>query len=210
VEIPEITKYANGFPSHWLNITFLGNRPDDYRSLAIVTSFVRLVEGSLVHYHLARDHVFNLWNTHTSLALGSHNLSATYFEDCINSMHRAVLCMKRIRSYPEVPADLKSLFPAKPGFTEDAAANRLRNIRDAIQHMDDNVVKGRIPERTPFMLTATGIESPIPDEPNQTLKVIDRLIIGDKAVLFADLAKWLIEMGECADVISKYRRIKIA
>lgn len=210
IALPELTLYPNGFPSHWLNIIFLGNRPDEYKIHAIVTTYVRLVEGAYVHYKLARQHVRAVWNTHTSLAIGSHNLSATYFEDCINSMHRAVLCMRRIRSYPEVPDDFKNLFPNKPQFTTDAVANRLRRIRDTIQHMDDRALKETLPKNTPFMLTATGPEKPVldSDQPNQTLKVIDRLTIGSEEVLFAELVTWLHEMGECAEVVSKYERLK--
>jgi hypothetical protein len=210
VNIPELTKYTNGFPSHWMNITFLGNRPDAYKIHAIVTTYVRLVEGALVHYSQARLHVLRLWNTHTAIAIGSHNLSATYFEDCINSMHRATLCMRRVRSNREVPANLKALFPIKPRFTADAVADRLRGVRDTIQHMEEKVLKAEIPEGTPFMLTATGDERPVPDsdQPNQTLKVIDRLIIGDKQIFFSELAEWLTEMGDCAEVISNYERPK--
>lgn len=65
-----------------------------------------------------------------------------------------------------------------------------------------------IPDGTPFMLFATGLETPVPDsdQPNRTLKVIDRLIIGDQEISFVELATWLTEMGECAEVISKYGR----
>jgi len=213
IAIPELTLYPDGFPSHWLHIIsvgFLGNRLDAYKIHAIITTYVRLVEGAYVHYKNARQHVQAFWNTHDSIAIGSSNLSATYFEDCINSMHRAVLCMKRIRSYPEVPAGLKNLFPKKPQFTTDAVANRIRGIRDAIQHMDELVLKETIPENTPFMLIANGPETPVldSDQLNQTLKVIDRLTIGSDEVLFAELVTWLHEMGECAEVISKYKRPK--
>jgi hypothetical protein len=186
----------------------LGNRPEAYKIHAIVTTYIRLVEGAYVHYRSARQHVQEFWNNHTSIGVGSANLSATYFEDCINSMYRAVLCMKRIRSYPEVPNDLKSLFPNRPQFAKNAVADRLRSIHDAIQHMDERVLKEIIPKETPFALMATGPEAPIPDQPNQTLKVIDRLTIGSDEILFADLVTWLHEMGECAEVISKYQRPK--
>ena len=117
---------------------------------------------------------------------------------------------QQIRSNREVPADLKALFPTKPRFTADVVADRLRGVRDTIQHMEEKVLKAEIPEGTPFMLTATGDETPVhdSDQPNQTLKVIDRLIIGDMQIFFAELAEWLTEMGDCAAVISKYQRPK--
>jgi hypothetical protein len=100
------------------------------------------------------------------------------------------------------------MFPDTPHFTKDAIANRIREIRDAIQHMDERVLKGEIPEGTTFMLTATGPVTPVPDsdQPNQTLKKIDRLTIGDTEVLFTELVAWLREMGKCAELISQYAR----
>ncbi|UFX43952.1 hypothetical protein HAP47_0032845 [Bradyrhizobium sp. 41S5] len=208
IAIPELNSVPERFPSHWPNIILLGNRPDEYKIHAIITTYVRLVEGAYVHYKNAQRLVQAVWNNHDSLAIGSHNLSAIYFEDCINSMHRAVLCMKRIRNNREVPASLRNMFPDTPHFTKDAIANRIRDIRDAIQHMDEYVLKGEIPEGKTFMLTATGPETPVldPNQPNQTLKRIDRLTIGDAEVLFTDLVVWLHEMGKCAESISKYER----
>jgi hypothetical protein len=60
------------------------------------------------------------------------------------------------------------------------------------------------------MLMATGPETPVadPNQPKQTRKVIDRLVIGEKELLFADLVRWLHEMGECAEVISNYERTR--
>jgi hypothetical protein len=210
IAIPELTLYPDGFPSRWLGIIVLGNRRDEYKIHAIITTYIRLVEGAYVHYKNARQRAQAFWNNHASVDMFSHNLSATYFEDCINSMHRAILCMKRIHSYPEVPADLKNLFPKEPQFTAGAVADRIREIRNAIQHMDERVLKETIPENTPFMLMATGPDTPVldSDQPNQTLKVIDRLTIGSDEVLFVDLVTWLHEMGECAEVISKYKRPK--
>lgn len=208
IAIPELTLDPNGFRFYWLNVIFLGNRPDDYKSYSIVTTYVRLVEAAYVHYRSARQLVQDTWNDHSSLGIGSASLSATYFEDCVNSMHRAVLCMKGIRGYREVPRDLKALFPKPPQFTRDVVAKRLRYIRDAIQHMDELVRKGTIPKGTPFMLRSDGPETPVLDQPGQTRKVIDRLIIGSDEILFTELVAWLHEMGECAEVISKYERPK--
>ena len=100
------------------------------------------------------------------------------------------------------------MFPVAPHFTKDSIANRIREVRDTIQHMDERVLKGKLPEGKTFMLTATGPETPVldSDQPNQTRKVIDRLTIGDVEVLFSELAAWLHEMGKCAESISKYKR----
>jgi hypothetical protein len=189
-----------------MNVVFLGNRPDAYKIHAIVTTYVRLVEGALVHYGQARQHTLTYWDTHAEVAMGSATLSVTYFEDCLTSMHRATLCMSRIRSNRQVPDDIEALFPRKPRFASAAVAERLRGVRDAIQHMDERVLRGQIPDGTPFSLMATGDETPLSDQPGQTLKVIDCLVIGDQKLSFVELAQWLTEMGDCAEIISKYER----
>jgi hypothetical protein len=53
------------------------------------------------------------------------------------------------------------------------------------------------------MFTATNDEMSVPDfdQPNQTLKAIDRLVIGEKQIFLAELAEWLTKMANCAEVI---------
>jgi len=208
IAIPELTLYPKGFPDYWLNMVFRGTVSDIHKINALVTTYVRLVEASYTHYRFARRHVQEFWNNNFSLPLGSANLSATYFEDCINSMHRTVLFMRGIRNNREVPTDLISLFPKKPRFTQDGVAKRLRELRDAVQHMDELLLKGAIPKDTPFALQATGPETPVLDQPNQTRTVIDRLTIGGYEILFTELVAWLHEMGKCAEILSKYDRFK--
>ncbi|MGB8898802.1 MAG: hypothetical protein WCC90_05960 [Methylocella sp.] len=76
-----------------------------------------------------------------------------------------------------------------------------------MQHLEEKVLDGTVPEKTPFMIQAVGPETPIPEEPGQTLKTIDRLQIGSYEIKFSELCAWLMEMGECADKISKYKRV---
>ena len=112
--------------------------------------------------------------------------------------------MIRIRSRSDVPNALKALFLNKPRFTEDRVANRIQNVRHAIQHLEEKILDGSIPEFTPFALRADGAETPVPGEPGQTLKTIDRLQIGAYEIRFSELCTWLQEMALFADQISKY------
>jgi hypothetical protein len=76
----------------------------------------------------------------------------------------------------------------------NSITKRLRELRDAIQHMEARVLRGEIAENTPFMLTATGPETPLNDlsQPGQTLKIIDRLTLGGQEVKFEELVAWLL------------------
>ncbi len=203
-EIPELTVYPDGFPRYWFNLTFTNNRADDYRVNAIVTTYVRLVEAAHTQYREARRLIMGVWDR--SLGLYEINHAATQIENCITSMHRAILCMERIRGNANVPVEIKALIPERPGFSTNIVANRLKIIRNTIQHLDDKVLKGIVPQGTPFTFNATGPETAVPDsdQPGQTLKIIDRLVIGKYELPFSDLFNWLVEMGECAEKISRY------
>jgi hypothetical protein len=207
IAMPELTLYPRGFPDYWLNMIFRGTLPNDYKTKALLATYIRLVEASYTHYRLARRYVQEFWNDHSSFQIDSANFSATHFEDCINSMNRAVLFMRQIRSSRDVPTDLKSLFPKKPVFTTEAVAKSLRDVRNTIQHMDKRILDRTIADDASFTLMATGTETLIPNQPDQTRKVIDRLVVGSHTILFAELVPWLHEMGACAEAISKYVRV---
>jgi hypothetical protein len=100
---------------------------------------------------------------------------------------------------------MKDLIRAKPRFAQDRVANR---IRHAIQHLDEQVLDGRVPENTPFALMATGKEAPIAEEPGQTLKTIDGIQIGNLEIRFSELCALLVEMGQYAERLCKFERVQ--
>jgi hypothetical protein len=208
LDLPELTEFQNGFPGYWMSVIFMGNRPDTYHTHAITATYVRSVEAAFFEYRQGRSLVYKTWvDRHPStIPIGTQNLACSSFEQCLTSMHRCVRCMLRIRGGREVPQALKDLIPTRPRFVEDRIADRIRGVRDAIQHLEEVVLDGTIPENTPFMLGAVGPERPIPEEPRQTLKTIDRLQIGNFEITFLELCTWLKEMGQCAEQISKFER----
>ena len=157
----------------------------------------------MTEYREARPLIHKAWND-DGMGLRDNIRACAYFEACLTNMHRAVLFMRRILNRPDVPKALKNLFPDKPLFTRSHITDRICNVRNAIQHLDKKVLNGTIPANTPFALRANGPETPIPHEPAQTLKTIDRLQIGSHEIPFSDLCKWLLEMARCAEQISEY------
>jgi len=157
LDLPELTEFPNGFPRHWLNVIFTGNRPDTFQIQAITTTYVRLVEAAFADYRQGRLLIHAVWNRDfgpLTIPIGPHNLACASFESCLTNMHRAVRCMLKIRGRPDVPQALKDLIPKKPQFTETRIADRIRDVRDAIQHLEGQVLDGTIPENTPFTLMA--------------------------------------------------------
>jgi hypothetical protein len=208
LELPELPDFPNGFPRHWLNVIFTGNRPDTYQIHAITTTYVRLVEAAFAEYRQGRSYIYATWvhRDPATIPIGTHNLACASFESCLTNMHRAVRCMLKIRGRPDVPQGLKDLLAVRPRFAEARVADRIRDVRDAIQHLEGQVLDGTIPENTPFTLGAVGPETPIPEEEGQTLKTIDRLRIGNFEITFLELCTWLKEMGHCAEQISNFER----
>jgi len=206
MKIPALTRFSNGFPTFWLSQLFSGHHSTNFQERAVIATYMRLVEGWCVYYEYGRRHAEGIWREGIGIPMGGINLTATYFESCITSMHRAVLCMRRIRGGVG-REELVRVFRTKLDFVNDKVANRLRDMRDSIQHTDGQILDGAIPENTPFALTVTGPEVPVadPKQRGQTLKTIDRLVLGDNELLFAELATWLNEMGECAEIISNFK-----
>jgi len=203
LELPDLQGFPDGFRDYWLNITFTNNPPIAYHIRGIVTNYVRLVEAAMADYRHARLLTHSGWTLTTAWGR-DHNRACGYFEACLSNMHRAIRFMKRILNHPEIPQTLKNLFSNKPLFTRTSVADRICNIRNAIHHLDEKILKGIIPKDTPFTLMATGLEVPVPLEPGQTLKTIDRLRIGHHEILFSEMCAWLLEMACCAEQISIY------
>jgi hypothetical protein len=125
-----------------------------------------------------------------------------YFEACITNVHRATECMKAIKRRRDVQLDVKQLLPKGIRFIQEPVAGRVRNMRDAIQHFEREILSSS-GEVTNVMLVADGS---VIERGEDKVKIINMLKIGDHQIDFCDLSYWLREMAKCAEVISRYRR----
>jgi hypothetical protein len=210
LKLSELPEFPDGFPDYWLNILFRNNPSTvSYQVRAVITTYVRLVEAATTEYREARSLIHKAWND-DGMGLRDNIRACAYFEACLSNMHRAVLFMRRIRNHHDVPDELKNKFKSEPQFIGPGIAEQICNVRHAIQHLDDRLLepfkrrRPPIPENAPFALRANGPETPIPHDPGQTLKTIDRLQIGSHEIPFSDLCKWLLGMARCAEQISEY------
>lgn len=204
IVVPEITDYPNGFPQFWLKSIFIRTVSTNYQVNALATMYVRLVEAALVEYKFGAEKLREFWNTHDSLALGAFNRSISHFESCLSDMYRATNCFRRLRRHKgKDPLSLK-LNEEKPIFATDAVAERFRRMRHEIHHLEELVMDGRLREGQASSLRPDGPETPHPSEENQTNKSVDRLVIGDREILFTELAAWLREMGRAAQQIAEF------
>jgi hypothetical protein len=204
IEVPEIAEYSQGFSQFWLKSLFIQSVSTNYQINALSSTYIRLVEASLVKYQLGTDKLREFWGTHISLNLGAAHRAISHYESCLSDMYRAVNCYRRLRRHRSQDGLAVMLNKEKPAFATDAVTDRFRLMRNEIHHLEALVVKGEIQEGQPFALMPDGPERPHPTEPNQTVKSIDRLIIGQQEVTFAELAEWLREMGRSAEKIATF------
>jgi hypothetical protein len=170
----------------------------------MLTSFVRFVEAGRAQYRVGRSATQKFVSANQNL-YGFVDAS-TAFETCVGYMHRAIRCMSAILTKSDVAAASRALFPAEPSFMA-AAANKVKNVRDAVQHSYEQVFNGTIPVGTPFMLALAGteVDTPTTDNPQQTTKTWDGIEIGSHGISFAEMAVWLDQMAEAAEAIVAYR-----
>ena len=204
IEVPEINEYPEGFPQYWLNILFKGSVSSSFQIIALASTYVRLVEAALVEYRMGHLKLKEFWSSHTSINLGAINRSVSHFESCLSDMYRAINCYTRLRRHKELRELSQALNEERPRFIADNISDQLRAIRNEIHHLEELVTDGRLTEGSPFALKPDGPETSHPTEANQTVKTIDRLVIAQRELLFADLASWLREMGRFAEKLSAY------
>lgn len=205
LNIPDIDSFQDGFPRFWLKTMFVGTITSSPRANALISTYVRLVEASLTEYRLGKERTKQFWDTHDSINLSAIHKGIAHFEACISDMHRAITCFCHLRNDKDIPENLKGMFQhVRPAFVADRIAGRLRTMRNAVHHLEQELLEGRMPEGASYTLRPDGPETPVVGEPGQTIKSIDRLTIGGLEITFADLAEWLNELGRFAEQLSNY------
>lgn len=203
-DLPEIQEYASGFPQYWLKSLFIQSPSERYQINALTSTYVRLVEAALVEYQSGAARLREFWSTHSSLNLGAMHRSMSHFETCISNMYRATNCFRRLRRDRQQDPLSRELNIEKASFASDSVADRFRTIRNEIHHLEEMVMEGHIADGQPFALKPDGPEIPHPTEPNQTIKTIDRLVIGAREMRFSELTTLLKEMASVAVRIAEF------
>jgi hypothetical protein len=153
----------------------------------IVDGYVRLVERSIVEYQRARAAIYRLLQPG---GLQDYYDAQDHFENCIHNVHRAILYLERLRRFGFRKRD-GSVFIPRPRDLEvlsETARQAVRNLRDSIEHLDQDIVEGRIPHADPVALHAgrTSIR------------------LQGNEVSYEDLARWITQLHGFASLMSRY------
>lgn len=194
-DLPDISEYQSSFPQYWLNIVFIQSPSERYQINALTNTYVRLVEAALIEYRAGSDSIRAFWGANSNLNLSAMHRSVSHFETCISNIYRATNCYRRLRRDRSQDPLSKGLSAEKANFASDSVADRFRVIRNEIHHLEEMVVDGRIADGQPFALKPDGPELPHPTVSNQTIKTIDRLVIGAREIKFSELVALLKEMA---------------
>ena len=203
-DAPDLREYERSLLSYWTKTIFIGSISQDYQVNALAGTYVRLVEAAVAEYNLAQVKLKEFWDTHSSLNLSAMHRSMSHFESCLSSMYRAANSFRKLRRHRSRDPLCVHLNTERPSFATDAIGDRFRQMRHEVHHMEELVIGGRLQPGQPFALKPDGPEVPHPTEPNQTVKTIDRLVIGAREVKFTELAGWLREMVATAQKMADF------
>lgn len=202
-DLPDVPTKPDAFAQYWLRSMFISAPSNRHEINALGSTYVRLVSAALVEYEEGGKRLQEFWATHTSFNLSAMHRSTSHFESCIFNANRATNCFRRLRGDRLHDPIANALRQQKYYFSQDAIADRIREMRNEIHHLEDSVLNGQVVQGQSFALRADGPEVPHPTEENQTVKTIDRLVIGSHEISFRELVQWLKEMTDAVTKIAE-------
>lgn len=207
-------KESDAVNSYWLRQMFTEFPTDSWQVNVLASTFVSLAQNAALEYRQACQYAKTVYvDRGTGIQLGALHMMARRFENVISNMHRAMAAFKQLRGHEQAPREFAKYLKAnRPAFSsekvdgKDGPAKRVREMRNAIHHTDEQVGKGQIQPGEPVHIALAGMTYPAPDnvQPNQTLKIYDRLALGPHEIRLEDLCDWLTEMGQQAQYIAAY------
>ena len=173
---PDISSLSDDFVSKYtLRVIFHSAVPNDAVLRGLTVGYVRLVDKCTDEYRRGRSYLDKFVRSESDLRASILLRAAGHFETCINTMKRAINyleALRRARSGPQISKNLAV-------FRE---ANRIRVLRDAIEHTDQDIINGAI----------------IPGAPHVLMVKENGLALGGEEVSYQDLVRWLEQLHDQA------------
>lgn len=115
------------------------------RARQVADGFVRLVEKAVLEYEASRERFIEFLGEGAADDLFR---AQDHFESCIQSLHRAIAYLDRLRKLDIRQTDGQAFVP-RPRDLEvlrDEAKGKVRRFRDFAEHLDQDVIKGTLSE----------------------------------------------------------------
>ena len=119
--------------------------PSTPRGLQIADGYVRLVEKTILEYESSRKEMLSFMVDGT---FDSYCRAQDHFETCVQSLHRAIIYLDRLRRMGLRQSDGTTFVP-RPSELEvlnQGVIRQVGDIRDACEHLDKDIISGKIPE----------------------------------------------------------------
>jgi hypothetical protein len=124
---------------------------DDFRRSVCVTSFIRLSDHALYEYKLAQHEAtaYRESRNGDSLSISAAMRAVAHLETSLTALHRAACFLMKLGTYPDVQQ-----LTAGREIATGRTRVRLRDMRNAIQHLDGKLCDDEFPVDSPIMLIA--------------------------------------------------------
>jgi len=160
--------------------------PRDVRGKLIVDGLVRLVDKTINEYHATR---VSLQTFFPSGYLSDYHRAQDHFESCVQSLHRAITYLDRLRALGYARENGLPLVP-RPRQLEalrDPVKTQVRKFRDYLEHLDEAIIQGRYATVTGEVGPQLGCTS---------------AAISDASLTFVDMARWIEQLFGIAAELS--------
>jgi hypothetical protein len=184
--LPKLSKLST---KYMMRRFFQRGGPRDKLIYGMVVNFIRLVDQAACSYNMARDSLMKYANTHDAIAWGRVISACTQLELCTGSAYRALVFAEAICKNRLTPAGLRDCFPTKCRFIPKSTIEALRDLRNTVQHLEEELRCGKITEGKAIMIypTSTAVE------------------LGDARLSYQDIADCITQLHEVAAEVSKFR-----
>ena len=161
-----------------LSLVFRGNTlPTDYATRAMVSTYVRVTERAVEEYEMARTQFSEFTNRPSNGHFFSLFRASDHLESCISHVDRAC---NFLRAMPK-RAEIAGLIPDLAVMIK-ANRQRIAILRNATEHLETRLMKGKISEGDYVMLCLGE----------------DSCELERRSISYEELASWLTEMHSLA------------
>jgi hypothetical protein len=195
INIPELDD-SSIRPGRILERMFRGAGPASYQDNAVSENLVRLTRHAAVEYNLGREGTLTYWEPGgTTLDMGAIYRATTHFETCVTNVHRAIRFLKVISQNEQILPNARGNLPVGLRIYGEVLQTKISRFRNAVQHQEERLLKGKIAEGEIFMTLPTGDEVTVK---HRSVLTIDRLELGKEQLKFSDLAQCITDLRACA------------
>jgi hypothetical protein len=156
------------------------------RARQIADGYVRLVEKAILEYNEARNILIAFLSDGTADHL---HRAQDHFESCVQALHRALIYFDRLRNFGYKRQDGTPFIP-RPREIEvlrKSVRTPVRDMRDALEHLDNDILDGTLPE----------------DLPAEIHLGWDTATLGTHKLRYTDVTRWIEQLHGFAALLSR-------